>query len=162
MRGHDPVVFEQGDGGRCVRVQVIIWPTDCIQHTQLLHKQLLSPQPTASPFRAPPDLQPNSTRPSSTQFNRTGVSSLLQTACPHHVCIVIFSSDEHLHSNVFPDSLEPTVTPGLALLRLVPYGRKGIDAFGDAVERDITLWQSAIPQLDSRLRARWEAMRSDD
>ena len=38
---------------------------------------------------------------------------------------VIFCSDEHLHGNVFPDSLEPSVTPGLALLRLVPYARKG-------------------------------------
>ena len=101
MRGSDLVVFERGDGGRCVRVQ---------------------------------------------------------TACPHHVCVVIFCSDQHLHANVFPDSLEPTLTPGLGLLRLVPYGRKGIDAFADAVSRDPELWARAVPLLDSRLRDRWQTL----
>ena len=98
MRASDLVLFEHGDGGRCVRVQ---------------------------------------------------------TACLHHICIVIFCSDELLHGNVFPDSLEVQSPCGLALLRLVPYGRRGIDRFTAAIAQDEALWREAIPLLDRRLTARW-------
>jgi len=54
------------------------------------------------------------------------------------------------------------VTPGLALLRLVPYARKGIDAFSRAVEHDGALWERAVPLLDSRLRERWAARAKRD
>eukprot|EP00322_Chrysochromulina_rotalis_P000601 CAMPEP_0115873706 /NCGR_PEP_ID=MMETSP0287-20121206/24138_1 /TAXON_ID=412157 /ORGANISM="Chrysochromulina rotalis, Strain UIO044" /LENGTH=940 /DNA_ID=CAMNT_0003328783 /DNA_START=355 /DNA_END=3178 /DNA_ORIENTATION=+ len=78
----------------------------------------------------------------------------IQTACLHHVCVVILASDQHLHSNVFPDSLEVPSVPGIALLRLVPYARHGIDAFAAAVARQPELWEEARPQLDARLRMR--------
>jgi len=82
----------------------------------------------------------------------------VQTACSDHICCIIFCSDDHIHSNVFPDSLEPAVTPGLGLLRLVPYGRKGIDAFAQAIDRNRSLWDRAVPELDSRLQARWASI----
>lgn len=78
----------------------------------------------------------------------------IQTACPDHVCVVILASDQHLHCNVFPDSLEVPTTPGVALLRLVPYGRQGIDDFCAAVQRQPELWEEAKSQLDDRLAAR--------
>ena len=84
----------------------------------------------------------------------------VQTACPHHVCVVIFCSDRCLHGNVFPDSMKPTQTTGLGLLRLVPFGRKGIDMFAEAVTNDRELWDKAIPKLDHRLQARWKASSS--
>ena len=69
----------------------------------------------------------------------------IQTACQHHIAVVILSSDTHLHANVFPDSLQDggqaETPPGIALLRLVPYGRKGIDDFVAAVERQPELWK---------------------
>ena len=49
--------------------------------------------------------------------------------------------------------------PGLALLRLVPYARSGIDAFADAMKRQPELWAKARQHLDERLAQR--ARRSD-
>ena len=44
--------------------------------------------------------------------------------------------------------------PGVALLRLVPYARKGIDAFVAAVGRQPELWDQVVSQLDERLKSR--------
>ena len=82
----------------------------------------------------------------------------VQTACPFHVAVVILSSDKHVHANVFPDTLQDgghgETPPGVALLRLVPYARKGIDAFVTAVERQPELWDQVVSQLDERLKSR--------
>jgi hypothetical protein len=82
----------------------------------------------------------------------------VQTACPHHVAVVILSSDTHLHANVFPDALQDggqgETPPGIALLRLVPYARKSIDAVVAAVERQPELWDQVVSQLDERLKNR--------
>jgi len=78
----------------------------------------------------------------------------IQTGCLDHVCIVTFCSDQHLHGNVFPPSLSINSPEGLALLRLVPYARRGIDAFCAAVEREPQLWLEAVQQMDARLRER--------
>ena len=82
----------------------------------------------------------------------------IQTACQHHIAVVILSSETHLHANVFPDSLQDggqaETPPGIALLRLVPYARKGIDAFVAAVERQPELWDQVVSQLDERLKSR--------
>jgi hypothetical protein len=85
----------------------------------------------------------------------------IQTACPHHVCVVIMESDKHMHCNVFPDcdSLKVDTLPGVALLRLVPYSRRGIDAFIEAVKNQPELWEEALPLLDVRLHERAEISR---
>ena len=66
----------------------------------------------------------------------------IQTACLHHVCVVAFCSHKQLHGNVFPSNMSPESSEGLALLRVVPYARRGIDAFCTAVELNPELWQS--------------------
>ena len=89
----------------------------------------------------------------------------IQTACVSHVCVVIFRSDAQLHANVFPDTLEIEPTMGVQLLRVVPYSRRGIDAFCRAVEIEPDLWAGAAAQLDEGLRRRAsgeEAAAGDD
>lgn len=74
------------------------------------------------------------------------------TCCPAHHVAVIFRSDAQLHANVFPDDLTIDPPPGVLLLRIVPYGRRGIDRFCEAVAREPALWSEAVPKLDERLR----------
>ena len=92
------------------------------------------------------------------EHEKGGCCVRVQTACPHHVAVVILSSDTHVHANVFPDALQDgghgETPPGVALLRLVPYARKGIDAFVTAVERQPEVWDQVVSQLDERLKSR--------
>ena len=81
----------------------------------------------------------------------------IQTGCLHHVCVVVFRSERHLHGNVFPPELRVESPVGLALLRLVPYARKPIDALCDAAEREPSLWGRAVDEMvddDGLLRTR--------
>ena len=78
----------------------------------------------------------------------------IQTACLDHMCIVIFASESHLHGNVAPDTLQESSIPGVGLLRLVPYARKGIDEFVQLVEASPQLWSDVLPKLGEELRAR--------
>lgn len=76
----------------------------------------------------------------------------IATCCPAHHAAVIFCSDAQLHANVFPDDLVIDPPPGVLLLRVVPYSRRGIDRFCEAVAREPALWLEALPTLDERLR----------
>ncbi|KAL1506953.1 hypothetical protein AB1Y20_007817 [Prymnesium parvum] len=78
----------------------------------------------------------------------------IQTGCLHHICVVMFASEKHVHANVFPDSLEIKSPAGLALLRVVPYGRRGIDDFVNTVEKLPHVWEEALPDLNPCLRGR--------
>jgi len=83
----------------------------------------------------------------------------IQTASLHHLCVVIFSSDRRLHCNVWPDSLEADVTPGLALLRMVPYSLKEIDDFGTAIEEEPALMAEVEAKLGPELLDRWRRIK---
>ena len=81
------------------------------------------------------------------------------------MCVVIFRSDAQLHANVFPETLDFEPTLGVQLLRVVPYSRRGIDAFCRALEIEPHLWTAAAAQLDEGLRRRAggeEAAAGDD
>ena len=85
----------------------------------------------------------------------------IQTACRNHVCVVSFSSAEHMHGNVFPDEEEgevlvpPTATRGTALLRIVPYCRNGIDRYMEQAA-ETPDYLNAL--RDGRLIERWDTL----
>ena len=83
----------------------------------------------------------------------------VQTACLHHMCVVIFASENHLHGNVAPNTLKESPIAGVGLLRLVPYGRKGINDLTSAVEKTPKLWEKVLPKLDEQLKAHYMASR---
>lgn len=65
----------------------------------------------------------------------------IQTACPHHICIVIFNACDHAHSNVYPSSRSLNLTPDLLLLRVVPYSLRRIDDYIGHILSAPHLWE---------------------
>lgn len=139
----DLVVFEHGRGGRCVRVQ-----TACLHHVCIvimrsdlrLHCNVRSPGRQPHPFE-------HATRSAGHSLRLTSDLVLCVYVCAR-TCFIPMATQ------VFPNSLEVETPPGLALLRLVPYARAGIDTFADAIKRQPELWEEAKRHLDARLGKR--------